>query len=113
MQLKEQSLEQFYTDYLEQYSTARRAGATPTNMHPEDTPTIVFIVDTLIQLCSLPVSHDLSLSRYILLTQRVNELAVRYCPVWMRLLSIFCLSPRNQLAMATKRLATKVIIQVM
>ena len=55
MQLKEQSLEQFYTDYLEQYSAARRAGATPTNMHPEDTPTIVFVVDTLIQLCSLPV----------------------------------------------------------
>ncbi|CAI8030011.1 hypothetical protein GBAR_LOCUS17015 [Geodia barretti] len=94
MQLKEQSLEQFYTDYLEQYSAARRAGATPTNMHPEDTPTIVFVVDTLIQLCSLP---------------RVNELAVRYCPVWMRLLSIFCHSPRNQLAMATKRLATKVV----
>ena len=57
MQLKEQSLEQFYSEYLEQYSAARRAGATPTNMHPEDTPTIVFIVDTLIQLCSLPVSH--------------------------------------------------------
>jgi hypothetical protein len=94
MQLKEQSLEQFYTEYLEQYSAARRAGATPTNMHPEDTPTIVVIVDTLIQLCSLP---------------RVNELAVRYCPVWMRLLSIFCHSPRNQLAMATKRLATKVV----
>ena len=55
MQLKEQSLEQFYKEYLEQYSTARRGGATPTNMHPEDTPTIVFIVDTLIQLCSLPV----------------------------------------------------------
>ena len=56
MQLKEQSLEQFYRDYLEQYAAARKEGATPTNMHPEDTPTIVFIVDTLIQLCSLPVS---------------------------------------------------------
>lgn len=55
MQLKEQSLEQFYNDYLQQYSTARRKGATPTNMHPEDIPTIVFIVDTLIHLCSLPV----------------------------------------------------------
>ena len=58
MQLKELSLEQFYKDYLEQYALARKAGATPTNMHPEDTPTIVFIVDTLIQLCSLPVSYD-------------------------------------------------------
>lgn len=56
MQLKELSLEQFYKDYLEQYALARKAGATPANMHPEDTPTIVFIVDTLIQLCSLPVS---------------------------------------------------------
>ena len=57
MQLKEASLEQFYKDYLEKYAVARRAGATPTNMHPEDTPTIVFIVDTLIQLCALPVSR--------------------------------------------------------
>ena len=56
MQLKEVSLEQFYIDYLEEYSEARKAGATPTNMHPGDTPTIVFIVDILIQLCSLPVS---------------------------------------------------------
>ena len=62
MQLKESSLEQFYSDYLGQYSAARREGATPTNMHPEDTPTIVFIVDTLIQLCSLPVSCLVELS---------------------------------------------------
>ena len=63
MQLKESSLEQFYTDYLEQYAAARRSGATPTNMHPEDTPTIVFIVDTLIQLCSLPVSFAVRSNR--------------------------------------------------
>ena len=57
MQLKEVSLEQFYKDYLKQYSLARKVGATPTNMHPEDAPTLLFIVDTLIQLCSLPVSE--------------------------------------------------------
>ena len=56
MQLKEPSLEQFYSDYLVQYSSSRREGATPDCMHPADIPTIVFIVDTLIQLCSLPVS---------------------------------------------------------
>lgn len=44
--------------------------------------------------------------------QKVNELAVRYCPVWMRLLLVFCHAPQNQRTMAINRLATKVIIYI-
>ena len=65
MELKDPSLVETYTSYLERYDECKREGATPELMFPGDLPTLQVLVDFVVHLCCMPVraghmtwSHD-------------------------------------------------------
>ena len=55
MELKDSSLLQTYEKYLEAYALALEEGARPECMHPADIPSLRFLVDITVHLCSIPV----------------------------------------------------------
>lgn len=94
MELKDPSLVETYTSYLERYDECKREGATPELMFPGDLPTLQVLVDFVVHLCCMP---------------QLTELAVKLCGLWMQLLAILSHSPQNKRALHSQRSCSKIL----
>lgn len=56
MELKDSGMEKVYSNYLREYGTMLKEGATTDCLHPGDLPTVNLLVEIIVRACSYPVS---------------------------------------------------------